>query len=548
MTDQLAGGQPVPVEGRLPIFSRNATGLVKQVSLFQMFIYNATSTNPLGLGLISFAFSLILFPRANPYVALVVTALMCVFVWTAFALMTAAMPRVGGDYTINTRILPPWLALGGNLAQAISACTGAVILSWSAGTLALSPAFTVIGSVTGSSTVTDWGTYFSTTHHNVNFVVCLLILAALSAICAFGTRYAVRLMTALILIATAGLVISVIVTILKSNADFISTVNHSGGAGAYQKTVAAGAQAGLSPDHGYSTKSTIGACFYGMAVLIYAFWGTYMSAEFKGAGQRKRQLISMNGAGVTCLIGLLAILYLFLHTIGYNFFVAALAGNYTGPGSGAIGVASYVYFSALVASSHFLVVIIGLCFVGWFVPASFINLSMPQRAFLTWSFDGLLPRRISEVNDRTHTPIVAIVLTFLVCVPIAAFLSYSSRFFAVIGVNTVFSLFSIVLVGVSAAIVKWRRPDIYEGSPAQWRVLGVEVLPLAGAGCALVGAFGVFLGFYFHESLGIVYYHGMALSSVGVFVLAIVWWFGARLVRRSQGLDLSLSYRSIPPE
>jgi len=343
-------------------------------------------------------------------------------------------------------------------------------------------------------------------------------------------------------------VISIIVTLVKSNASFITTVNHSAGAGTYQKTVAAGAKAGLSPDHGYSTKSTIGACFYGMAVLIYAFWGTYMSAEFKGAGQRRRQLLSMNGAGITCLVGLLAILYLFLHTIGYNFFVSALGGNYTAPASGTIGVASYVYFSALVATSHVLVILIGLCFVGWFVPASFINLSMPQRAFLTWSFDGLLPRRLSTVNDRTHTPLIAIALTFLVCVPIAAFLSYSSRFFAVVGVNTVFSFFSIVLVGVSAAIVKWRRPDIYNGSPAQWRLLGVEVLPIAGVGCALVGAFGIFLGFYFHESLGIVYYHGMQFASIGVFVLAIVWWFGARLVRRSQGLDLSLSYRSIPPE
>jgi basic amino acid/polyamine antiporter, APA family len=548
MTDQPAGAQ-ASGEGRpLPIFSRNATGLVKQVSLFQMFVYNATSTNPLGLGLISFAFALILFPRANPYITLVATGLMCMFVWTAFALMTAAMPRVGGDYTINTRILPPWLALGGNLAQTISACTGAVILSWGAGTLALSPALTVIGSATGSSTMTDWGNYFSTTHHNVNFITCVLILGGLSAICALGTRYAVRLMTALILLATAGLIVSVIVIIFKSHSDFISTVNSSAGAGAYQKTVAAGAKAGLSPDHGYSTRSTIGACFYGMAVLIYAFWGTYMSAEFKGAGQRRRQLISMTGAGITCLVGLLAIIYLFLHTIGYNFFVSSLAGNYTGPGSGTIGVASYVYFSALVASSHLLVIIIGLCFVGWFLPAAFINLSMPQRALLTWSFDGLLPRRLSVVDDRTHTPIISIVLTFIICIPIAAFLAYTTRFFAVVGVNAVFSFFSIVLVGISAAIVKWRRPDIYRGSPAEWRLLGVEVLPIAGVGCALVGMFGIFLGFYFHTELGIVYFHGMEFASVGVFVLAIVWWLLAGWIRREQGLDLSLSYKSIPPE
>jgi basic amino acid/polyamine antiporter, APA family len=533
----------------LPIFSRNATGLVRQVSLFQMFIYNATSTNPLGLGLISFMFALILFPRANPYITLTATAIMCAFVWTAFALMTSAIPRIGGDYTINTRVLPPWLALGGNLAQAISACTGAVILSWGAGTLALSPALSVIGTVTDSPRLERWGTYLSNTHHNVNFLFAVGMLTLLTIVCAFGTRYAVRLMTTLILIATAGLVVSLIVMIVKSNSSFIHTINASGGKDAYQKTVDAGIKAGLAPDHGgYSARSTFGACFYGMAVLIYAFWGTYLSAEFKGAGQRRRQLISMGGAGFTCLVGLLAIIFLFLHTTGYNFFVSALAGNYAGPGSGTIGVASYVYFSALVASSTIVVVIIGLCFVGWFLPAAFINLSMPQRALMTWSFDGLLPRKLSEVSDRTHTPLPAILVTWIVCIPIAAFLAYTSKFFAVVGVNTVFSFFSIVLVGISAAIVKWRRPDLYRGSPAEWRLGGVEVLPIVGVLCAAVGGLGVFLGFYFHTELGIVYFHGMIVVSIGVWVLAAAWWFVAGAVRRNQGLDLSAAYRSIPPE
>ena len=207
-----------------------------------------------------------------------------------------------------------------------------------------------------------------------------------------------------------------------------------------------------------------------------------------------------------------------------------------------------MYFSALAATSHILVVIIGLAFVGWFLPASFINLSMPQRALLTWSFDGLLPRRISAVDERTHTPLVSIAITFAICIPIAAFLAYTTRFFAVVGVNTVFSFFSIVLVGISAAIVKWRRPDIYAGSPAEWRILGVEVLPIAGIGCALVGAFGIFLGFYFHTELGIVYFHGMVMASILVWVVAIAWWLVAGWIRREQGLDLSLSYKSIPPE
>ena len=139
------------------LFSRKATGLVRDVSLVQMIAYNASSTNPLGLGLVSFTIGLVVFPRANPYISLLVTTILCVFVWTAFALLTAAIPRVGGDFTINTRILSPGVALGANLAQALSALAGAVIVSWAVGTLALSPALTVIGTVMHSAHLRQLG-------------------------------------------------------------------------------------------------------------------------------------------------------------------------------------------------------------------------------------------------------------------------------------------------------------------------------------------------------------------------------------------------------
>jgi amino acid transporter len=343
--------------------------------------------------------------------------------------------------------------------------------------------------------------------------------------------------------------VSVIVTLFTSHSSFVHTVNSELGARTYAKTVAAGAEGGLYPDHGgYSTSATIGLCYYSFLVLIYVFWGTYMSAEFKGAGQRRRQLIAMNSTGLWCFISLVVLIFLFTHVVGYNFFVSSLAGNFTGVGNGLIGSAGYVYFSALVASSSVLVVIIALSFVGWFLPSVYINLSMPQRAILTWALDGLLPRRLGAVNDRTHTPVIAMTLCFIVCIPISAALSYSSNFIAILGVTSLFSYFSIVIVGISAAVVKWRRTDLYQGSPADWRVAGVAVLPVAGAGCALVGAFAVFLVLYYHGNLGIKYFQAMWIAAIAVLVFGFVWWALARAARSAQGLDLSANYRTIPPD
>ena len=36
------------------------------------------------------------------------------------------------------------------------------------------------------------------------------------------------------------------------------------------------------------------------------------------------------------------------------------------------------------------------------------NTFMPIRTLFAWSFDRLLPERLSDVNERTHSPVLAI--------------------------------------------------------------------------------------------------------------------------------------------
>ena len=78
---------------------------------------------------------------------------MSFFVWTTFGLLSGAIPRIGGDYTINSRVLPPWLALGGNVGSFMGGIFGVPIFGYFMATFALSPALGVIGGVTGSDTI-----------------------------------------------------------------------------------------------------------------------------------------------------------------------------------------------------------------------------------------------------------------------------------------------------------------------------------------------------------------------------------------------------------
>jgi hypothetical protein len=77
---------------------------------------------------------------------------------------------------------------------------------------------------------------------------------------------------------------------------------------------------------------------------------------------------------------------------------------------------------------------------------------------------------------------------------------------------------------------------------------GVEVLPVVGVVCSIVGVCAIALLFYFHDNVGLQYTTETAIYLGGMFVLGAVWWAAARAVRRNQGVNIDLAYKTIPPD
>jgi amino acid transporter len=173
---------------------------------------------------------------------------------------------------------------------------------------------------------------------------------------------------------------------------------------------------------------------------------------------------------------------------------------------------------------------------------------MTQRALMTWSFDGLLPRKLAGVSTKRHTPAPAILATALLAIPLAVWICYSDNFFQYFAIAAVSAYPSLVLVGITATVIKRRRPDLYKGSSAEWRLAGVEVLPVVGVLCSLVGASAIVLLFVYHAEVGLKYTTATAIYLVGMFGVGAIWWYVARAMRRGQGVDLALAYKEIPPE
>src|SRR5687767_4261312 len=99
---------PHAMEGAIPfdestLFLRKATGLVRSWSMFDAFVYAFFSINLVTLGL--YIISQMYFLEGALIPTLIVSALIILAEIVVYAGLIAVMPRAGGDYVWQSRIL-----------------------------------------------------------------------------------------------------------------------------------------------------------------------------------------------------------------------------------------------------------------------------------------------------------------------------------------------------------------------------------------------------------------------------------------------------------
>src|SRR5689334_11673486 len=120
MTTTEVPGRAAPRGGSL--FVRNATGLVRSWATFDGFLYSYFSINIVALGFFAFAYGYI-FPGGNLLTAIIVSGIFVLFEVVVYAALISAMPRAGGDYVWQTRLLNGGLGF-------VLAVTGWVFILW----------------------------------------------------------------------------------------------------------------------------------------------------------------------------------------------------------------------------------------------------------------------------------------------------------------------------------------------------------------------------------------------------------------------------------
>ena len=533
------------------LFVRNSTGLVRSASAVDATIFNAVISAPVGSTLAwSIFFTLVAFPGADPVGVLVIAAIINIPVLIMFALLGASMPRVGGDYVWVSRILNPPLALISNLCMIMGGLLGAAYFAKFFSVFALGPALVAGGSLAHNNTLISWGNSFQTDKAWI-LAGALVMVALQTYILIRGTKSTFRWQNGAFLIAMAGMVVAFIVLAFATKSGFqhnFNTLNKSFGGGTAHNVIAAGGGTHAAPDLG-NMSATLPTLFSIQGFMMWNFWSVYMSGELKSASNRRRQVSIMFGAlGFDTVLLVIGALLIF-HVVGYKFMYAAnVAPNkaYAIP-SGPF----YQFLAAVSVNIPVLTVIILGCFLFWSLPSMIANTFMPIRSFFAWSFDRLMPEKLADVNDRTHSPVIAIVTVNVIIAALVIWSVTSNVFQLVLGLIVLAGCLGVVIIAIAAIALPLRRPELYRASPANVKFLGIPVLFIVAP-----------LSIAIFVALAVVSTQYPALVMQGN--SANFWWIPAwfaglivagcllyyipRYIRARRGINVSFVYKELPPE
>ncbi len=541
------------------LYVRQSSGLVREASVIDAIIFNAVFSAPVGATLaFGIFYALGSFPGADIVQALLIAFVVNIPVVIMMSMMASAMPRTGGDYVWISRILHPSVAVFSNFAAAISALIGAAFWARSFAVLALGPALAVLGAVTQNSGLINAGNAVSgsdATGQWWTFGLGLLLIVILAIAMSAGTKTSFRVQNVCWIIASVGTFLAFIALLISSNQSFIANFNafaqpftHS--PNSFQAVQDAAAKTGFVFLGGHQFSSTLPVVAIIMTFMMWNWWSVYIAGELKSAGNLRRQLSIMIGALVWDSLFMIIGVLLLYHSATEQFIASinALAGT---PGYLLPVAPFYNLMASIAANNSVFALLIAVSFIFWNLPAMFPNTFMPVRTIFAWSFDRILPSRLSDVSDRTHAPIPAIIVASIIVAGILAWSVLSSSFFTLLSMGVLAGVITIICVSVSAIAFPFRRPDLFRNSPANVKIVGIPLLPVVA-----VLSIAVMIGLAYlvlsYQQFGITTPQSGPLPGFifmgALIVIGLVIFFVARFVRARQGINLDLIYKELPPE
>ena len=461
------------------LFVRKASGLVRAWSVFDAFIYATFSINLITLGLYIFSFSW--YFEGNLATAVVVGGLLTLFQVVVYASLISLMPRAGGDYVWQSRILGRGIGF-------ILAVTGWWFILWlwvplyseMLTYLFFTPVFGILGA-------TDTALWFTT--NNGLMVASILMLVLVSIYIAVGMKWYARVQKTCFIGGMIGLGLVFALLLFGNNTTFVANLNTFAPAmfGAqsidlYAATLEAGEAAGVAV-------APLGTLAFGASLslipLIVFFnlwpnWGATLYGEVRGAGDYKRNFWGMASAVIVTMVLAVVFFILIDKTLGWDFYNSANAAfwNYAWEGTTEAPPLPFwpypVLFAAFLLNSPVLQLLVVLLMSLWWFGWSGTVFLSSTRVIFAAAFDRMLPEWASSVEPRTRTPIPALLLMVIPSFVVATLYAYDIFDFRTLVLDATLVI-AVTFFGsaIAAVVLPWRQKELFNSSAiAKYRVAG----------------------------------------------------------------------------
>ncbi|HLE14427.1 MAG TPA: APC family permease [Anaerolineales bacterium] len=460
------------MSSEVTLFVRKASGLVRSWSMFDAFIYATFSINLVTLGL--YIFSYCYYFEGNLATAVIVGGLLTIFEVIVYASLISAMPRAGGDYVWQSRILGRGIGF-------ILAVTGWWFILWLwvplYGQILVYEVFTPILAVLGAQDAALWFTQANNGILVASVVLCLLVAIYI----AVGMKWYARIQKFCFYGGVIGLALVFLLLLFGSQPAFVENLNTvvpemfgTQATDLYAETIVAGQEAG-------TVTAPLGSLAFGISMALIPMivffnlwpnWGSTLYGEVRGATDYKRNFWGMTAAVIVTVVGALVFFALIAKTLGWDFYNNANGAfwNYTwGYTDQAPPLPFWPYpglFAAFMVKSRAVqLLVLVLMSLWWFGWSGTVFLSSTRVIFAA-AFDRMLPEKVSYVEPRTRTPVIALLLMVVPSLIVAYLFAYDIFSFQTLYLDATLVI-AVTFLGttVAATILPWKSRDVFDGSP-----------------------------------------------------------------------------------
>ena len=530
-------------------YARKASGLVRGLSMLDAFAVGFMNQGLTPSMWVMISLGLGVYTGGNLIIATLISIVLCgigfPLVW---GILGGSMPRSGGEYIYNSRIIAPIIGIAESFGNAFVWIMWIYVLApWT-----VDPGLVMLCQFFGRPELAD-----TLTQPVPLFAIASIVNLGAMLFLVFGIKFFANAQKVIMGLGILGAAIICLVLTFTTREGFIQSWNalaaqygsldYNGFLEASRTAIEA---AGDVLPTTWNWYDTLGLMVAGSWLFAYSYCITFIAGEVK---RPEKSIILGNLFAILVpgffMLWLAAVLY---RSVGFEFLSAtAWVDNmgeglpgYTFPWSpNFVGLAAVVNQNPIVL---FLMAFSFILFNFWWVSLS--HMAFPRILF-AWGMDRMGPKWFADINPRWATPVKNLILGFIlgeIGVAIYAFYQNPMTGLSVTGLEIV-SVFGVT--AIAAAIFPFVRKvkNIWDTSPyKKWKVLGVPAVTI-GAVVNLVYLAILFYFFIFMPDL-----EGLAIGSLILYAvvwgLGVVWYFYWKARNKQVGVDVSMTFGELPPD